>query len=328
VPRCLVSAVPGKTPAMGAGKWITATTTVVLGTVLAAAGVAGCGGDDGSDDEAGSDVAAADLQGPFPLPFGFEQVEGTEPIGRPASYEEAAYHLNGEPVRSRTLQAAYRVTADDPTAVLRDWADQLDQGLALDNVFITYESDGSGGPWLTATGDTEYRSDEPADYADLQLWATEAGPILLVSVSRVSDEPPRNATVEEMPGDPAAPDPVPDDSERSAGDVLFTEQSNEIHLPEGTRTLMPTIPTFGGTGGSSSVLAAEDGEATVRALLDEALEVDADGDATEPEVTEVEGTEIVTGGYVREAGGWGFDVVSIRGPDDPAATVYVTSYAD
>lgn len=91
---------------------------------------------------------------------------------------------------------------------------------------------------------------------------------------------------------------------------------------------MPTIPTFGGTGGSTSVLAAEDGEAAVQAMLDEAMAISDHGEVTGPAVAEVEGTRVVYASFVITAGGWEFDVVTARGLDDTYATVYVVSGAD
>lgn len=76
------------------------------------------------------------------------------------------------------------------------------------------------------------------------------------------------------------------------------------------------------------MLAAEDGEAAVRAMVDEGLAHDSDGRASGLEVTQADGTEIVRGGYVRDAGGWSFNAPSVQAPSDPHATVYVSSCAD
>ena len=53
-----------------------------------------------------------------------------------------------------------------------------------------------------------------------------------------------------------------------------------------------------------------------------------DGAVTGPEVMERDGARIVTASFVITAGGWGFDVVAVRAPGDPYATLYVTSSAD
>ncbi len=92
---------------------------------------------------------------------------------------------------------------------------------------------------------------------------------------------------------------------------------------------MATLPISGGTGGSYSVFAAEDGPAAVQALLDEAVATRQHGDVEEPKTLESsEGLEVVTGSFNISAGGWGFNVTSVRGPDDRVATVYVRSSAD
>ena len=49
--------------------------------------------------------------------------EGTEPVGRPAVYDRVPYYLNEEPVRARSLRAAYRVTDEDPLGVVRAWVE-------------------------------------------------------------------------------------------------------------------------------------------------------------------------------------------------------------
>jgi hypothetical protein len=151
---------------------------------------------------------------------------------------------------------------------------------------------------------------------------------MLVSLDRAGDDPPRAPEVRDDAGATPAPGSVVDESERTAGHQLFSEQGDVVHLPEGTRALMPTIPTFGGTGGSTSVLAAEDGEAAVRAMLDEAMAVSDHGEVTGPVIAEVEGTRVVYASFVITAGGWGFDVVTAQGLDDTYATVYVVSGAD
>jgi hypothetical protein len=78
----------------------------------------------------------------------------------------------------------------------------------------------------------------------------------------------------------------------------------------------------------SSVIAAEDADAAVQALLVEAQAVGEDGAVTGPEVTERDGARIVTASFVITAGGWEFDVVAVQAPGDPYATLYVTSSAD
>jgi hypothetical protein len=289
--------------------------TTVVGMIAAGATTVGCGDDGGT---------ATGAVGSTELPFGLEPVHGTEPIGRPAVFDDTPYTYNGRPVRSQALRAAYRVTAADPLEAVRSWAEQLDGGLTLRAVHIdANQADEAPGPWVEVSADAE------DDWVDLELWATDDGPIILVSLDRISDEPPLASTVVDEAGSPPAPEPTDlAPAGRTAGDELFTEQGNTIHLPEGTTALTPTIPTMAGTGGSTSVLAAEDGEAAVQAMLAEALELDADGRVDGPEVSESDGAEVMAAGYVRDAGGWGFDIVSVQGPDDPTATLYITSAAD
>jgi hypothetical protein len=211
--------------------------------------------------------------------------------------------------------------ADDPLTVFRAWAEELD-GMTLDEVHFLTIPDGGADAWVQTVVLAE------DDGADLQLWATDDGPVLLVSLDRISDDPPRTPTIVDEVGDPPAPEPADIGATgRTGGDVLFDE-GGTIHLPEGTTALMPTIPTQGGTGGSTSLLAAEDSEAAIDALLHEAQTTSDFGEVTEPEVTVDDGVEVITAGFIIPAGGWGFDILSVQGPDDPAATLYVTSAAD
>lgn len=272
------------------------------------------------DDDARPDVALAG--GPVDLPFGLEHVEGTEPIGRPAVYERVAVIQNGEPVTGLTLRAAYRVTADDPPAVVRAWADQLD-GLALERVWVSGEADYPHSPWMQVGADG-------SDWASVDLWATGDGPILLVSATRFGEDPPSAAQVDDDAGSPPAPDPADiGPSGRTAGDDLFTEQGATLHLPKDTTALMATVPTMGGTGGSTSVLAADDARVALQALLDEAMAASHSGKTDGVETVPAEGdVEVLTADFVIPAGGWGFDVAAVQGPGDEAATLYVTSYAD
>jgi hypothetical protein len=288
-----------------------------------------CGDSEGSDGGAQANTATttpsaaplttARLEGPFALPFGLEQLEGTEPLGRPAVYDEVIVQYNGVDIWARTLRAAYRVTADDPPAVVRAWLAQLDD-LTLD---VGTLSVGDGSLWLEASAGQPLDA-PPGDSATLQLWATDDAPILLVHVNRVSDDPPRSPTIDDDVGTPPAPSTVIESTERVAGDVLFDEQGDNIHLPPGTWALTPRL--FPGIGSSLSLVATEDGEAAVRALLDEATEANGHGEATGPTVTTTDGTEVAIARFIIPAGGWGFDVVAVQAPDDPFATLYVASY--
>lgn len=77
--------------------------------------------------------------------------------------------------------------------------------------------------------------------------------------------------------------------------------------------------------GTTSVIAAEDGAATVRDLLDEALSLNSDGEASAPVTTEIDGATVIEASFFIGGGGWSLTIVAIRGPDDPAATLYVES---
>jgi hypothetical protein len=292
-----------------------------------------CGPDPGEGPAAiGEDAAttASTIAETFDLPFGLIQPAGVVPIGRPVVYEQDLYSYNGVPVRGRSLRAAYRVTDPDPVNVVRALVERLD-GLTLDEVSVHAAANSGAGPiehqpWIQADGYSEDGGGR--DFLGLQLWVTGDLPILLVAVDRASDLPPRTPTVSDESGRPSAPRSIVDDRLRTAGDELFREQGDVVHLPRGTWSLMPTLPTSAGTGGSTSVIAAEDPEAAVRALLDEAKSLDGSGTVTEPKVTDMPGTQIVEAGFVISAGGWGFDVVAVRAPQDPYATLYVTSAAD
>lgn len=290
---------------------------------MLATGSLSCGS--GTPTGSSSEAIAAPPQ-PIELPFGLDIVAGTEPIGRPAVFDEPALLYKGEPVPARKLQAAFWVTAQDPVGVVRAWVDQLDR-LALDEVSV---QPGYAAPaqWIQVTGATTFVPDvPPGDYADLQLWATSGDPVLLVSITKVTGDP-RPPAVDDAAGDPPSPTARIEASARDGGDPLFTEQGDTVHLPNGSEDLMPTIPTFGGTGGSTSVIAAPDAAEAVSALLEEARAQSEDDEVTGPTQTEIDGVSIATGSFVIPTGGWSFHAVAVKAPDDPTATVYVTSSAD
>jgi hypothetical protein len=310
------------------------TATVV--SLVGALGPVACGTDDPEGpsalDEGPPTTTVPTIAQSFDLPFGLIQPAGIVPIGRPAVFEHELYSYNGVPVRRRLLRAAYRVTDPDPVGVLRAWVERLD-GLTLDRLSVRAAAQSGSGPverqpWVQVDGSTDSTGGVGGDFVDLQLWVTGANQILLVSVDRASDLQPQVPTVSDEAGQPSAPRSIVDDRQRAAGDELFEEQGDVIHLPSGTWSLMPTLPTFGGTGGSTSVMAAEDAEAAVRALLEEAKSLSGFGEVTEPTVTDSNGTRVIEASFVIGAGGWGFDVVAVRGPQDPYATLYVTSAAD
>lgn len=297
---------------------------VVLIAQVAAvlAGRGGTGGDDGGP--------AADPAAPAsdePQPFGLDGIAGLEPIGRPSDHRDPRYPSEDGTTVTGTWWAAYRVTADDPPAVVRDVLAGA-EGLTLHEGEVG-AGDDDATYWMVAHAKERADDLTSGDRISLQLWATDGEPILLVEVSEDSEE---NAHRHPAVADADVPDEPPtvvDHHERSAGDTLFTEQGTDIHLPDGTSTLMATLPTQAGTGGSTSLLAAEDGEAAVRAMMDEAMASSEDGHLVGPErATTPGGHEVVRASFSIDAGGWGFEALAIRSPDDHYATVYVTSSAD
>lgn len=304
----------------------------VLGVVVAA-GLVACGDDDGDTAATGGEEA---LTTSIDVPFGLDEIAGIEPVGRPAVFDHQYASSGGEPIMARSVRAAYRVTAGDPPAVVRDVLAGLD-GLSLDDGSIRGTDDpgcpdcsGAAGLWIEASGRQEETTGF-GDRVDLQLWAADDGPVLLVELTRIvdDDEPPRSPTIEEEGAIDGSDSPSPVEAPAgSAGDRLFSEQGDAIHLPAGTRALLPTFPTWCGTGGSTSVIAAEDGPAAVQAMLDEARTRSEWGEIDGPDVTTTDGVEVIQADFVISAGGWEFDLLAVRGPDDPYATVYVTSCAD
>ena len=295
-----------------------------LGVALVlAAGLASCADDEGgSDDRVDTRSGAEDVGGDaYELPFGLQQVDGLTALGRPAVSPSADPTAAG----SVTLTAAFRVDADDPAEAFDAFVGQLAQSdeLRLGELSVRRSDGGRSDPWLSAEGV------DGRDHLDLQLWTTEDRPVLLVTVIRRTGDDEGAVTSAAAPVDAGDP---PDSSltwdERTGGDALFDEQGTAIHLPEGTRALAPTVPVFCGTGGSFSVLAADDGRAAVDALVAEAEASSTDEETDGPDERDADGLTVITADFVIPAGGWGFDVVSVRGPDDEAATLYVSSCAD
>jgi hypothetical protein len=259
------------------------------------------------------------------LPFSLQQVAGTTPVGRPAVYDGVTLAFKGRPVVMKQLRVAYRVTSDEPEAVFRQWLAQL---AALRLGKIGLEVGGGPGRWLKASAYGPYQPDQPpTGWAELALWRAEDAPYLLLTVARRADATPGAAAVPPSVPSSSAPPAVPD-TRRQAGDVLFVEQRQEMHLPPGTRDLMPVHPTPSGTGGSTSVLAAADARAATKALLDEARALSSAGEVRGPTTTTQDGVRVVEASFDIAAGGWGFHVVSAQGADDDVATLWVTSSAD
>jgi hypothetical protein len=288
--------------------------------VIGLLAVTGCTSDDRGRPEPVSTSQVSEL------PFGLRQIEGTSAIGRPAVYDAALSEFRGVPVESRRLLAAYHVTDQDPEAVVRAWTDQL-RALPFERIDVR-AGDARLGQWFVVTATSAFQPDEPPGaFAQLQLWATDGDPVLLVDVNVRPGPPPGSPPPASSP-EVTRPTTEVDSDLVDEGDVLFIEQGQEIHLPPGTRGLMPALPTPAGTGGSTSVLSASDEDAAVRALLDDANASTDYEDVTGPDVSVLGGLRVVRASFVIPAGGWTFQVVAVRGPDDETATVYVTSAAD
>ena len=293
--------------------------------------VAGCG-DPVATGPADRADSGGDAPREHPLPFGLAQIPGTQPIGRPAVYDDVPYTYNGVPVTVRALKAAYRVTSSDPLSVFRAWVRQLEP-LHLETLRVWSEPRETA-RWIEAVGYPGGGGSPHGDTASLQLWATDDGPILLIEITRETEDGPVT-TIQDDAGSPAAPTTVIESTgRREAGDLLFEEQGDEIHLPDGAVALMPTIPVSAGTGGSWSVFSAPDGRKAVDAMMDEASAMHPDESesgnrgATPTTEATLDGIEIHTAAFTICCGGWGFRAVSVQGPSDVTATVYVSSFAD
>lgn len=246
-------------------------------------------------------------------------------IGRPAVFDQAPYTRGGEKVTIRSLRAAYRVTADNPGEAFLGWVQQMDR-LAIAEMTVRAGSTAEE-PWLEATSENPFtEKGPPPDLATLRLWETEGDPILFVEIDRAGADDPGRVRITGDRGRLIAPPPAGGDSEREAGDALFGEGDDEVGLPDGSRTDLPTLPLAGGRG-SFSVFFADDAAAAVKQMLDEAEALAEDATVTEPEESTVEEVDVVTAGFSSPGEGWGFDIVAVRGEDDDEATVYVTSYA-
>jgi hypothetical protein len=260
------------------------------------------------------------------LPFSLTQVVGTTAVGRPAVFDGVTLLFKDKPVVMAQLRAAYRVTSKDPVAVFRQWLDQL-ASLQLGEIGVRVGGD--PGEWLTASafGGPHDPARPPTGSFELGLWRTENGTYLLVDVARRSDGQPAPASTPPFPAAPTPPAEVPD-RDRRTGDVLFTEQGHEMHMPPRCRDLMPSLPTSNGTGGSTSILAVEDASAAVESLLDEGRSLSAGAEVRGPTTTTQQGVQVTEASFDIGGGGWGFRVLAVRGKDDNFATLWVTSYAD
>ncbi|HEX4901629.1 MAG TPA: hypothetical protein VFV42_02400 [Acidimicrobiales bacterium] len=218
----------------------------------------------------------------------------------------------------------------DPDAVLRSWAQQL-APLGMGDVLLR-----AGEPLdaLSAWGEIGVQSgwvggSPGPGWVDVQLWATEGEPILLVSIDRFPDVDRVESTVVDDGGSlEPPPDPSVGARPPAPGDELFDEGSDVIHVPEGARALMPSIPTTRGTGGSTSLLAATDERAVIQRMLDEAVAQNEYHEVSPVEVEEQDEVTVTKGRFVVPAGGWEFQVVAVRVLGEPDAMVWVQSAAD
>ena len=315
-----------------------------IAIAVAVIGVVACSDNQvATTEETGSTLVAPPV---VQLPFGLVVVEGSEPLGRPLTYRDVELYYRNEPVESDILDAAFRVTGS-PQEVLQAWVDQL-ASVGLGDVQVVTDGLTGRSPWASvmasgfssmlnaipptavdpAEGVDGLPGPGPGD-AEVSLWATSEDPVLLVSVRRHIGQPALPASSPPLVGPLSSrPSIVVPWELGSAGEELFTEQGDRIDVPDGAKRLIPTLPTWGGTGGSTTVLSVDDADVAARAMLDQALSYGKGGEAEGPEITTFEGVRTTTGSFVIGAGGWGFDVAAVRGPDDPSATVWVRSSAD
>lgn len=261
----------------------------------------------------------------YAWPFGIDAPGGAEPVGRPAVYVPDAPDLADAAGPGEVLDAVLRITADDPGDVFHEWVDALSAAGITDVSVQSWEEAGEQ-PWLSASGTGA--TDGLRVSARVELWLADETPVLIVSVRRTPGPPYESPLSAAFDGTPPRPEPV-DGETLVGGDVLFTEQGNTVLVPDGARSPLPALPTRSGSGGSTSVLLADDGAAAVESLLSQA-EATTNGyyEVFGPEHQDYGDTTVVTVRFVITAGGWGFEAVSVRGPDDTAATVYVRSGAD
>ena len=274
-------------------------------------GATGCSGDDG-------DAAA-------PLPFGLEHVEGTSIVGHPAVFDQEPYRFDGDEVQISTLWVVYRVTAENPGEVFLAWVEQLDE-LAIAEMSVQAGNTASEA-WLRAESVNPLNpGDVPPDVAFLRLYATEDDPLLVVEIDRTEGAAdPGELRITGDRGRLPAPPTLRGDAERSAGELLLEEKGDELELPEGTSTDIPTLPNTFGSAGAFAVLHADDGDAAVAALLTQCEAFGDDAEIIGPEEEGDDEAEVITASCA--VNGWAFDVVAVPGDGDDESTVYVRSYA-
>lgn len=255
------------------------------------------------------------------LPFGLASVDGTRALGRPDVYEDTAGTYQGVPVRGRRVQAVYEVTdGQDPVEAFRRWVAQL-AVLPLDTLTA---DDGPLGQWLSATGGSANAPGEPGARARLDLWATAGGAVITVDVFVQPGVAPDRPAVPDVPD---APRPTPDANgpAPTPGDVLFVEKSDRVLVPDGARALIGTLPRPGGEGGSYSLMAADDAQETVDAILRQSTGLTGMTPDVRQRTVTVEDGVTVRRLYVSFGSAWQFDLTAVQGADDDEATVYLST---
>lgn len=267
--------------------------------------VAGCSGDDPPE---------------VSLPFGLEQIAGTEAIGTPAVVEEESYEYQGEEIRIRSVRAAFRVTSDDPGNVFRRWVEQLDV-LAIAQVDVT-AGVAADDPWLSGVGFAPFEEDgPPPDSATLKLWATDDDPLLFVDITHAGREDDSDLRIAGARGRLPSPPPLKADKP-SEGDVLFRFGNDDLHIPDGASGLTPLLPDA--TGGGVVVLATGDMDGAVEALLEEAQKTEPDGELSPVVEDQADGVRTVSADYVVVGGRDVLRIVGVESPDEGEATLYVS----
>lgn len=308
---------------------------------LIAALVGGCGDPATSTGSDPTSVSSTTVAADHDLPFGLEQVDGTEAVAAPVMAETVPVIYDGRPVRSQSLRVAYRVTGD-PGSVMRAWYEQFET-LGIGQVSGLAGEPREGPPlrpWAEVTAWTFDPNGPGAGYAAADLWNVEGGPLLFISVDRnIGAEAPNGSSVPSVTdggGPSPLPDPPPALPARIVGDgeVLFTEQGAAIRLPAGATAVTPTIPIEGGTGGNLVVLVTEDIVATARWIVEEGNRINESaeqheiGTITGPEVGELHGAQTVTAGFNSGPGGWMVDITGSKAPGAARGVLWVRTAAD
>ena len=270
--------------------------------------------EEGSAEQRPVGELVAELPAVQPLPYGLEQVQGTEVLGRPLVLDEAIVEADPEV----GVRAVYRITEGDPIEVFRAWLDEFARLSALPV---------QPPPWTCERfAATPARWCAVSHGGDLELWMTEDGPLLLVDLNTPPDEPVSDP-VAVGAFEPGAPP-----SERlpwsppKEGEPFIEEQGSVLRLPPGTTGLMPTVPRNRGAGSTYALFAASDPQAALEDLARQARRFGGEPEVTGPERSVVDGVTYDRATFYVPAGGPIFEVISIRAAGDPVATVYVESF--